>query len=69
LTALAHEVQQAGGQALPIEADMADFDQVNEAANRLEEALGPIDVWSMCLRVGVRTFTQIEPDEFRRVTE
>lgn len=70
LDGVAHEVQQAGGQALPIEADMADFDQVNEAANRLEEALGPIDVWINVAFASVfAPFTQIEPDEFRRVTE
>ena len=70
LAGAAHEVQRAGGHALPIEADMADFDQVNAAASRLEEALGPIDVWINVAFASVfAPFTQIEPDEFRRVTE
>lgn len=65
-----HEVQQAGGEALPVEADMADFDQVNAAANQIEEAFGPIDVWVNVAFASVfAPFTQIEPDEFRRVTE
>jgi NAD(P)-dependent dehydrogenase (short-subunit alcohol dehydrogenase family) len=65
-----HEIQQAGGQALAIEVDMADFDHVNAAASQFEEALGPIDVWVNVAFTSVfAPFTQIEPDEFRRVTE
>ena len=65
-----HEIQQAGGQALAIEVDMADFDQVNAAATQFEGALGPIDVWVNVAFTSVfAPFTQIEPDDFRRVTE
>ena len=65
-----HEIQQAGGHALAIEVDMADYDQVNAAATRFEEALGPIDIWVNVAFTSVfAPFTQIEPDEFRRVTE
>jgi NAD(P)-dependent dehydrogenase (short-subunit alcohol dehydrogenase family) len=70
LDGVTREVQQAGGQAFAVEADTSDFDQVNAGATRLEEALGPIDVW---INVGFASifapFSQIDPDEFRRVTE
>jgi NAD(P)-dependent dehydrogenase (short-subunit alcohol dehydrogenase family) len=70
LDGAAHEVRQAGGEALPIQADMADFSQVNAAADRIEEAFGPIDIWVNVAFASVfAPFTQIEPAEFRRVTE
>jgi NAD(P)-dependent dehydrogenase (short-subunit alcohol dehydrogenase family) len=70
LEGVTRDVQRAGGQALAIEADMADFDQVNAAATRLEEAFGPIDVWiNVAFSSVFAPFSQIEPDEFRRVTE
>jgi NAD(P)-dependent dehydrogenase (short-subunit alcohol dehydrogenase family) len=70
LDGAAREIQQAGGQALAIEADMSDYRQVNSAATQFEEALGPIDIWVNVAFTSVfAPFTQIEPDEFRRVTE
>src|SRR5688572_10777180 len=39
------EVEVYGGQALPIVADIADPDQVEEIATRAEREFGPIDVW------------------------
>ena len=70
LDGVTHEVQREGGQALAIEADTADFVQVNVAATRIEEAFGPIDVWINVAFTSVfAPFSQIEPDEFRRVTE
>ena len=70
LDATTREIQRAGGEALAIEVDIADFDQVNAAATQFEEALGPIDIWVNVAFTSVfAPFTQIEPDEFRRVTE
>jgi NAD(P)-dependent dehydrogenase (short-subunit alcohol dehydrogenase family) len=70
LDGVTRDVQRAGGEAFAIEADTADFDQVNAAATRLEEALGPIDVWiNVAFSSVFAPFSQIEPDEFRRVTE
>jgi len=64
------EIQRAGGQAFAIAADVSDYSQLNAAATRFEEALGPIDVWVNVAFTSVfAPFTQIEPDEFRRVTE
>jgi NAD(P)-dependent dehydrogenase (short-subunit alcohol dehydrogenase family) len=39
------DVEKAGGKALAISADVADYQQVAEAASLVEELFGPIDVW------------------------
>lgn len=45
LKGAAADVEAAGGRALQLRADVADFDAVDEAASRAEAELGPIDVW------------------------
>jgi len=45
LEAAAWEVESAGVRALIIPTDVAQFDQVDRAATRVEEDWGPIDVW------------------------
>jgi NAD(P)-dependent dehydrogenase (short-subunit alcohol dehydrogenase family) len=70
LQAAAEEVESLGGRALPIEVDVADHRQVDAAAGRVEAELGPIDVWVNDAFTSVfAPFVQIEPEEFRRVTE
>jgi len=49
---------------------MADSEAVDAAAERIEEQLGPIDVWVNAAFTSVfAPFNQIFPEEFRRVTE
>ncbi|MEQ4305805.1 SDR family oxidoreductase [Plantactinospora sp. B6F1] len=70
LAAAADEVREAGGTPLPIETDVADYDQVAAAAERAAAELGPIDLWINDAFTSVfAPFTQIEPAEFRRITE
>ncbi|RCV48524.1 SDR family oxidoreductase [Marinitenerispora sediminis] len=70
LAAAAEEVRAAGGTALPVPVDVADFDSVDGAAARVEEELGPIDVWVNDAFTSVfAPVTEIAPEEFRRVTE
>lgn len=70
LAAAADEVNSAGGQALAIAADVANFDDVEDAAARVERELGPIDVWVNVAFTSVfARFDDITPEEFRRVTE
>ena len=70
LKGAAEEIEAAGGTALPIAVDVADYDQVEAAAARVEEELGPIDVWVNVAFTSVfAPFTQIEPKEFKRATE
>src|SRR5579884_4220227 len=70
LEAAAREVEQAGGKALTLPIDVADYDQLEAAASSVEDAFGPIDVWVNDAMVTVYAeFLDIEPDEFRRATE
>ena len=70
LAAAAEDVRAAGGAALPIETDMADYQQVQAAADRVEAELGPIDLWvNNAFTSAFAPFVEIAPEEFRRVTE
>lgn len=70
LEAAAREVEQAGGQALVLPADVSQHDQVEAAAAAVEDAFGPIDVWVNDAMVTVYSeFLDIEAEEFRRATE
>ncbi|MEP9364913.1 SDR family oxidoreductase [Nocardioides sp. CN2-186] len=70
LEAAASEVRALGGTALPISVDTADHDALEVAADRVENELGPIDVWVNDAFTSVfARFIDIKPDEFRRVTE
>jgi NAD(P)-dependent dehydrogenase (short-subunit alcohol dehydrogenase family) len=70
LRAAASEVEKAGGSALVVPTDVADFDAVERAAGQAEDRFGPIDVWVNVAFTSVfAPFTEIKPEEFRRVTE
>jgi NAD(P)-dependent dehydrogenase (short-subunit alcohol dehydrogenase family) len=70
LAGAAEDIGAAGGTALPISADMADYAQLDAAAERIERELGPIDIW---INAGFSSvfapFAEISPEEFRRVTD
>jgi NAD(P)-dependent dehydrogenase (short-subunit alcohol dehydrogenase family) len=64
------DVESAGGKALAVAADVADYDQVKEASRRIEDAFGPIDVWINVAFTSVfAPFWEITAEEFKRVTE
>lgn len=70
LSAAKDDVERAGGQALSIPTDVADYAQVEAAAAQVEESWGDIDVWVNVAFTSVfAPFLQIKPDEFKRVTE
>ncbi|MBX9392816.1 SDR family oxidoreductase [Streptomyces sp. TRM72054] len=70
LAAAADEVQRAGGEALVVPVDMADAKAVDNAAEQVVDAFGRIDVWVNNAFAGLfAPFTEITPDEYRRVTE
>jgi NAD(P)-dependent dehydrogenase (short-subunit alcohol dehydrogenase family) len=70
LAGASRDVERAGGTALAVPADVADYAQVETAAREIEETLGPIDVWVNVAFASVfAPFAEITPDEFRRVTE
>jgi NAD(P)-dependent dehydrogenase (short-subunit alcohol dehydrogenase family) len=63
------EIEQAGGRALVIPTDVADAEAVERAAERIEEELGPIDVWINNATVTVfAPGDRILPAEYERVT-
>ena len=64
------EVESLGGRALVLPADVADHEQVQAAAERCEEELGPIDVWvNTAMATVFARFLDVTPDEYRRATE
>jgi len=70
LDGAARDVEEAGGKALAISADVADYAQVTAAARDIEKHLGPIDVWINVAFTSVfAPFADITAEEFRRVTE
>jgi NAD(P)-dependent dehydrogenase (short-subunit alcohol dehydrogenase family) len=70
LAAAADEVQRAGGEALVVPVDVADAKAVDDAAQRVADTFGHIDIWVNNAFAGVfAPFTEITPDEFKRVTE
>lgn len=70
LQATLKEVEMLGAKAVAIPTDVSDAEAVESAAEQVERALGPIDVWINNATVTVfAPFEQVEPEEFRRVTE
>jgi NAD(P)-dependent dehydrogenase (short-subunit alcohol dehydrogenase family) len=70
LAATAREVEELGGRAVALSADVADAEAVERAAARVEEALGPPDVWINNAMTSVFSpIREATPEEFRRVTE
>lgn len=70
LAGAAADVRQAGGQAHTVSCDVADPAALEAAADDIEEALGPLDVWVNNAMVTVYgPFSEIEPEEFRRVVD
>ncbi|OBI97779.1 SDR family oxidoreductase [Mycobacterium asiaticum] len=70
LDGAAKDVQNAGGQALAIPTDVADYDAVEAAAGEIERTFGPIEVWVNVAFASVfAPFHEITAAEYRRVTE
>jgi NAD(P)-dependent dehydrogenase (short-subunit alcohol dehydrogenase family) len=69
LRATAAEVEDMGGRALAIPTDVADAEQVEQAAAKIEAEFGDIDIWINNAMTSVfAPFWQIEAREFERVT-
>jgi short-subunit dehydrogenase len=64
------DVEQLGGRALAVPADIAFPEQVEAAAEQIEEYFGPIDIWINDAMVSVFSpFKEMTAAEFHRVTE
>jgi NAD(P)-dependent dehydrogenase (short-subunit alcohol dehydrogenase family) len=70
LDAARAEVEKLGGQALVLATDVAVADQIETAAQAVEERFGPIDVWVNNAMASVFSpIKEMTAEEFRRVTE
>jgi NAD(P)-dependent dehydrogenase (short-subunit alcohol dehydrogenase family) len=64
------DIEEAGGLALPLSVDVSNAEEVEAAAEEVEQELGPLDVWvNNAMTTVFAEFVDIEPDEFRRATE
>src|SRR5579864_1993074 len=64
------DVEAEGGLALPIQTDVADADQVEAAAIRVEQTFGEIDIWVNGAMASVFSpAREMTTEEYKRVTE
>ncbi|MFZ0734806.1 MAG: SDR family oxidoreductase [Candidatus Sulfotelmatobacter sp.] len=70
LNAAKREIEAAGGRALVLPTDVADSKAVEEAAEAVEDQLGPIDIWVNNAMASVFSpIKEMLPEEYKRVTE
>jgi NAD(P)-dependent dehydrogenase (short-subunit alcohol dehydrogenase family) len=70
LAAARKEIEGLGGRALAVPADVADAEQVEDAAEAIEKQLGAIEVWVNNAMVTIfARFEDATPAEFDRVTQ
>ena len=70
LDAVAEEVTELGGRALTIQIDVSDANAVEAAAQRIEDELGPIDIWINNAAVMLfGSVQEVTPEELRRVSD
>ena len=70
LEAAANDVRAHGRRALPVVTDVADYEQVDAAAERIERELGPIDCWiNNALSTVFARIRDITPEEVARGTD
>ena len=70
LDGAATDVSVAGTRALAIPTDVSNFEQVDAAATRVEEELGPIDVWvNDAMTTVFAPAWEVKPADFQRAVE
>lgn len=70
LEATKKDVESKGGEALVLPADVANAEQVEAAAETVEDRLGPIDIWINNAMTSVfAPIKNLTPEEYKRVTE
>lgn len=70
LEAAAREVEELGGEALVIPTDVADYDAVERAAEKVVQEFGGIDIWVNNAFAGIFSrFMDMSLEEFRRVVD
>ncbi|MDQ6645819.1 MAG: SDR family oxidoreductase [Pseudomonadota bacterium] len=70
LDGAAQELREMGCQVLAVPVDVSDAEQVEAAAERVEQELGPIDIWvNAAMATIFAPVSEITAAEFRRATE
>ena len=70
LEATKREIEEVGGEAVVLPADVADADAVERAAAALEDRFGPIDLWvNNAMASMMAPFWRMTLEEFHRITE
>jgi len=70
LNAAGRYVRERGGRTLTLPCDVSDANALENAADRVEKELGPIDIWINCAMATIfAPVVDITPEEFRRATE
>ena len=69
LDAAVREVEAVGRRGFGFSADVADHEAVERAADAIEQALGPIEVWVNDAFTGaIAFFDDVRPEEYERIT-
>ena len=64
------DVESLGGKAITIQLDLSEYEQVEAAAARIEEELGPISIWVNNAMAGIFSpVKETKPEEYKKVTE
>jgi NAD(P)-dependent dehydrogenase (short-subunit alcohol dehydrogenase family) len=70
LQATVKEIEAAGSRALAVPVDVARVADIDQAAERIEVELGPVDIWvNNAMATVFAPFKEITPEEFKRATE
>jgi NAD(P)-dependent dehydrogenase (short-subunit alcohol dehydrogenase family) len=70
LDSTAQDVTGLGGRALPVAADVANAQAVDQAADQIERELGPVDIWvNNAMTTVFAPFEEVTPAEYQRATE
>lgn len=70
LDSLVEEIRAAGGEAIAVECDVTDFEQVRRVAETAHETYGRLDTWVHLAAVSLyATFEETRPEEFRQIIE
>jgi short-subunit dehydrogenase len=70
LNSTKNDIIAAGGEAHIISVDVSNAQAIDDAAQKIEDVYGPIDIWINCAMTTVFSeFINITPDEFHRITE
>jgi short-subunit dehydrogenase len=64
------EIENFGSKAIAIPVDVSDADVLEQSASRIEQELGPIDIWINNAMTSVFSpVMEMKPEEYKRVTE